>query len=143
MREEHGSFYEKFKLLLPEESQHDSNIETLVKSLSLTLSVTESDWQIGHSKVFLRRNLALKLERLAHLKVSSSARIIQHQFIRMRIRAAGSRITNWASGRLHANRRFKMRAASNLIASRWRMKVQYERLQVSERFVETSLNKTN
>jgi hypothetical protein len=49
-------------------------IEKLVYFLSKGLHVTEADWQIGPSKIFLRRELSEKLERLARLRVHAAAR---------------------------------------------------------------------
>eukprot|EP00934_Nitzschia_sp_Nitz4_P007240 Nitzschia sp. Nitz4//scaffold121_size67750//41550//50848//NITZ4_006072-RA/size67750-augustus-gene-0.40-mRNA-1//-1//CDS//3329534363//7230//frame0 len=75
LREPHQSFYNRFSVLLsPEELEEDGGIEQLVATLSKRLNVTEADWQIGHSKIFLRRELSDKLERLAKLRVHAAAR---------------------------------------------------------------------
>lgn len=78
LREEHESFYHRFSVLLNanEMDGEESGIAQLVKVLSQRLHVSDADWQIGHTKVFLRRELAEKLERLARLRVHMAARAL-------------------------------------------------------------------
>src|SRR3569623_1989757 len=63
-REDHESFYHRFSVLLNSDEEHgeETGIVQLVKVLSKRLHVTDADWQIGHSKIFLRRELAEKLD---------------------------------------------------------------------------------
>jgi len=129
LREEHGSFYDKFKLLLSSNEAEDGSIELLVSCISKRLNVSMSDWQIGHSKVFLRRTLANKLERLSYLKVTTSARTIQNLFVRMRIINAANKIVLWSQGRVHATRRWRIKTAAVTIGAAWRMKVCHEKMQ--------------
>lgn len=77
LREDHESFYGRFSVLLSQEDlEAGSGIEHLVKVLSKRLAVTDADWQIGHSKIFLRRELSDKLERLATLRVHMAVRTL-------------------------------------------------------------------
>ena len=78
LREEHESFFKRFSVLLSksELSGETTGIEQLVKVLSQRLHVTEADWQIGHSKIFLRLELANKLEKLADLRIRSAAKTL-------------------------------------------------------------------
>ncbi|EED91560.1 predicted protein, partial [Thalassiosira pseudonana CCMP1335] len=63
LREEHESFYRRFHLLLStSEAKKGDGISHLVKVLSKRLNLTDAEWQIGHSKIFLKRDLASKLE---------------------------------------------------------------------------------
>ena len=41
----------------------------MIKILSKILKITDSDWQMGHSKIYLRRDLATKLDRIVLLRV--------------------------------------------------------------------------
>jgi len=56
VREDHANFYNRFSVLLqPKDLEKGgSGIEHLVRILSQRLNVGEADWQIGHSKIFLR-----------------------------------------------------------------------------------------
>ena len=75
LQETHESFYTQFNILLDaEDCKEGEGISHLVFVLSKRLSVTDIDWQIGNSKIFLRRRLADKLERLALLRVHCAAR---------------------------------------------------------------------
>jgi myosin heavy subunit len=117
LREEHESFYNRFSiLLLPEDDA--SGIEQLVKVLSKRLNVTDADWQIGHSKIFLRRELAQNLERLSKLRVYAGARTIG-RFGRFVAHRRGSRLlVAWIRFRLHMSRMHRRdRAASRIGAS--------------------------
>ena len=77
LREDHASFYNRFHLLLnPEEAAKGEGISHLVQVLSKRLDITDADWQIGHTKIFLRRELSEKLERLAKLRVHAAARTV-------------------------------------------------------------------
>jgi myosin heavy subunit len=104
LREEHESFYERFSVLLnPEDLKRDSGeagIEQLVKVLSMRLGVSEADWQIGHSKIFLRRELSDKLERLAKLRVYRAARTLTRFGSKVARKRAGTAIAYWFRFRL-------------------------------------------
>ena len=122
LREEHESFYRRFHLLLStEEARKGDGISHLVKVLSKRLRLTDAEWQIGHSKIFLKRDLACKLELLAHLRVRTAARVVG-RFGRKIARERASRLlTAWAKLRLVLIRQRRELAATNKISSTYRM----------------------
>ena len=124
LREGHESFYNRFSVLLnPEDLAEEASIEQLVKVLSKRLAVTDVDWQIGHSKIFLRRELATKLERLSALKVHAAARIVSRfgRFVARRRAASG--LTAWARFRLHMIMKHRRdRAVTKIVATYRRSK---------------------
>ena len=55
LREDHLSFFNRFSVLLStEELGGDGGIGQLVQVISKRLKVTDVDWLIGHSKIFIR-----------------------------------------------------------------------------------------
>lgn len=124
LREEHESFYNRFSVLLSQEDlAAGSGIEYLVKVLSERLSVTEADWQIGHSKIFLRRDLSDKLERLASLRVHAAVRTIG-RFGRVVAKARVNRLlVAWVRFRLHMLKLNHQRKAVNKIAATYRARL--------------------
>jgi len=92
LREPHESFFDRFSVLLtPADMKGDdeAGIVKLVKVLSERLGVSDADWQVGHSKIFLRRELSEKLERLAKLRVQCAARTLTRFGAKMARRGAG------------------------------------------------------
>jgi myosin heavy subunit len=68
-QEDHRSFYQQFHILLSmEDTKNGKCIDHLAQVLSKRLSLSEAEWQIGHSKISLRSELASKLEVLAKLQ---------------------------------------------------------------------------
>jgi len=101
LREPHQSFFSRFAMLLgPEDWKGGKGIETLVQVLSKRLSVSDVDWQIGHSKVFLRRELSDKLERLAKLRVHAAARCLGKFGKKVVHRRLSSLLVSWVRFRL-------------------------------------------
>jgi myosin heavy subunit len=118
LREDHQSFYNRFFVLLgPSDMDGEAGIEQLVRVLSQRLSVTDADWQIGHSKIFLRRQLSDKLERLAKLRVHMAARTVGRfgKFI-MHRRLSGLLVA-WTRFRLVMLKKYQRERASTKIAS--------------------------
>ena len=67
-QEDHRSFYQQFHILLSMgDAQNCKDIEHLVQVLSKRLTLSEAEWQNGHSKIFPRSELARKLEVWAKL----------------------------------------------------------------------------
>lgn len=121
LREDHESFYNRFSVLLqPEDLGEEAGIEQLVKVLSKRLAVTDADWQIGHSKIFLRRELAAKLERLAALKVHAAARTISRFGRFVAERRASKVLSAWAHFRLHMAAKNHRDRAVNVIMATYR-----------------------
>lgn len=122
LREEHKSFYSRFCMLLnPEDFGEGAGISQLVNVLSKRLTVTEHDWQIGHSKIFLRRELADKLERLAKLKVHAAARRLGRFGRLVAQRRAAALLSVWASFRLHMLKKNREDRAATVIIALYRM----------------------
>jgi myosin heavy subunit len=119
LREEHESFFNRFSVLLnPEDLGGDTaGIVQLVQVLSKRLCVDESDWQIGHSKIFLRRELADKLERFAKLRVYSAARTIGRFARGVVYSRLSTFLTAWAHFRLHMLQQYReVRSATKIAA---------------------------
>ncbi|CAM9171877.1 unnamed protein product [Discosporangium mesarthrocarpum] len=76
----HDNFFHKYSLLEPEAS----DLPGLVGRLSKSLGVSAQDWQIGHTKIFLRRTMSDMLEALVHLRTMGAARIIQRTWKNVR-----------------------------------------------------------
>lgn len=53
------------------------NLEDMVTELSKLLKVSKDDWQMGHTKIFLRAALVDVLESLVSLRVRGAARTLQ------------------------------------------------------------------
>jgi myosin-7 len=129
LREEHESFYDRFSVLLnPEDLQgKEPSIILLVKALSKRLGVSDADWQVGHSKVFLRRKLSDKLERLAKLRVHRAARTLTAFGLRIARKRAGKFIATWICFRLQMREVWRKTNAASRITALIRGFVQYYR----------------
>eukprot|EP00980_Cylindrotheca_fusiformis_P023371 scaffold10429_cov126-Cylindrotheca_fusiformis.AAC.2 len=118
LREDHQSFYNRFSVLLgPSDMDGEGGIEQLVRVLSKRLSVTDADWQIGHSKIFLRRHLSDKLERLAKLRVHMAARTVGRFGKLVVNRRLSAFLVAWVRFRLHMLEKYRKMKASTKIAS--------------------------
>jgi myosin-7 len=122
LREEHEEFYRRFHLLLSStEAAQGEGIGHMVKVLSKRWNLTDEEWQIGHSKIFLKRDLASKLETLASLRVRAAARAVGKFGRKIARKRASNLMTAWAKFRLHLIRLHRRTAASKKIASTYRM----------------------
>lgn len=123
LREEHNSFFDQYSVLLSTDdiqNNGEDRIVHLVRVLSNRLGVSDVDWQIGHSKIFLRHELSEKLERLARLRVQTAARTLTlfgSAVVRKRIALF---LTVWAKFRLQMLGRRKLRRASAKINALYR-----------------------
>ena len=124
LREPHHSFYSRFSVLLgQDELEEDGGIEQLVNVLSKRLNVSDADWQIGHSKIFLRRELSEKLERLAKLRVHAAARCLGKFGKRLVERRLSSLLVTWVRFRLRMLATYRRhRAATKIQTVSRRMK---------------------
>lgn len=112
LREEHESFFNRFSVLMNSEDlgEDTTGIVQLVQVLSKRLHVDDSDWQIGHSKIFLRRELSDKLERFARLRVHAAARTVGRFGRSVTFTRLSTFLVAWVRFRLHVlkeNRRAK------------------------------------
>jgi myosin heavy subunit len=122
LREDHTSFYNRFCVLLGSEyMEHDVGIEELVRVLSKRLSVTDADWQIGHSKIFMRRELSEKLERLAKLRVHAAARAVGRFGKSVIYRRLSALLVAWMRFRLRMIKIHRRNRAATNIACLYRM----------------------
>lgn len=132
LREDHQSFYNRFSVLLSADDLKEGiGIDQLVKVISKRLSVTDADWQIGHSKIFLRRELSEKLERLAKLRVHRAARTLGRFGRRVAQRRASSLIVNWVKFRLVMIKKHRANRSSTKIAAAYRMHIQVKILKTA------------
>lgn len=122
LREDHESFYNRFSVLLRTEDMDEEvpGIVQLVSALSIRLNVTHADWQIGHSKIFLRHELAEKLERLAKLRVQVAARVVGRSCRRAVRRRLSYFLTSWVRFRLYMLRFYRETKAANKVAATFR-----------------------
>lgn len=132
LREAHQSFFNRFSVLLgADEMDVQVGIEQLVDILSKRLNVTDADWQIGHTKIFLRRDLSDKLERLAKLRVRRAARALGRFGRNVAQRRASTVLVAWMKFRLAMRKKYKASRASSKIAATYRMHLQVEALRAS------------
>ena len=135
LREDHASFYKRFHLLLnPEETATGEGISHLVQVISKRLDITDADWQIGHTKIFLRQELATKLETLAMLRVHVAARTIGRFGRFVAERRASKLLTAWGRLRLHMLKIYRERNAATSIQSAYRVmkeREQYKAMQIA------------
>lgn len=120
LREGHESFFERFNVLLnPGDLKEgaETSIVHLVKHLSERLGVSDADWQVGHSKIFLRRELSEKLERLVKLRVYCAARTLGKFGSKVARRGAGLFIVVWIRFRLHMLRQIRKRKAASKVCA--------------------------
>ena len=80
MREDHEDFMRRFKILSP----NSKNLRELVLYISNLFGTNEKQeknlWQIGTTKVFLKRAFSDKLEKLSRVRIKLSARKIQRAY---------------------------------------------------------------
>ena len=103
------------------EAKKGDGISHLVKVLSKRLNLTDAEWQIGHTKIFLKRELASKLEFLAHLRVHIAARIVGKFGRRVAQKRASKLLSSWGRFRVFVLRKNRKIAAVNKISSAFRM----------------------
>lgn len=128
LREEHESFYNRFSVLLSQEDlSSGAGISHLVEVLSRRLSVTDADWQIGHTKIFLRRELSEKLERLASLRVHAAVRTIGRFGRIVATNRANRVLVRWTRFRLHMLRFYRKQRAAKKISSAYRSHIYCQR----------------
>jgi myosin heavy subunit len=134
LREPHESFYNKFHILLDNKDlKAGEGIEHLVQVLSKRLSIGDVDWQIGHSKIFLRRELASKLDALTSLRVRCAARIVGRFGRLIARKRAGKLLTTWARFRLLVIHKHREYGAAAKIQSVHRMMKEFRSFETQKR----------
>lgn len=121
-REDHRSFHQRYHLLLSaKEAKSGEGIRHLVNVLSKRLSLTDAEWQIGHTKIFLKTELASKLDLMSKLRSQAAARVLTRFGRKIAHSQAGLLLTAWMRFRLALIRKRRRIAASTKIASTYRM----------------------
>ena len=124
LRETHSVMYKQFARLVP----GCKSLPDLIEKLSKMLSVDEREWQMGVSKVFMRKSMADKLNRLLELRCRLGSRTIQRAWTRVRQYRAAVRLQAFVRC-TQARRRFRAVVTGVLATqSLWRMRtlrVQY------------------
>ncbi|GLE01599.1 hypothetical protein PINS_up010429 [Pythium insidiosum] len=88
LREDHDVFFYDYQVLAPDAE----NVNELVEHISTMLGSGKDQWQVGKSKVFLKRTVALKLRQLQSLRCKAAARILQKWCRNLKAKAAAIRI---------------------------------------------------
>merc|ERR1712147_195633 len=105
-QEAHESFYYRFQILMQlEDTQKREGIDQLFRSLSKSLNTTKRDWQVGHSKVFLKQEFATKLETLVLVRTQHAARIIGRFGMMVVTARAVNLISAWTRFRTHMRKK--------------------------------------
>lgn len=73
LREDHDVFFYDYQALAPEAE----NIGELIEEISTMLGAGKDQWQLGKTKVFLKRTVAFKLRKLEVLRSKAAARTLQ------------------------------------------------------------------
>ncbi|KAL7556939.1 hypothetical protein ACA910_005291 [Epithemia clementina (nom. ined.)] len=134
LREDHESFYKRFSVLLHSEddAEGEAGIENLVRVLSKRLHVTDADWQIGHTKIFLRHELADKLERMTDLRVRTAARTLCRFTEKVVHTRLSKLLVAWVRFRLKMLKHYREAKAASLVAAwvrRCKESSKYKKLQ--------------
>ncbi|RYG68618.1 hypothetical protein EON64_04790, partial [archaeon] len=99
LRIDHKEFFHKFSCLHP--TSH--TLQELVRHLSLLLSVSDESWQVGASKIFLKRDMSYRLEKLLWLRWNVSTRLLQKLFrksiMKKRIKFVQAQLMGFAARR--------------------------------------------
>lgn len=134
LREEHNSFFDHYSVLLTAadiQNNSEDRIVHLVRVLSDRLGVSDADWQVGHSKIFLRHELSEKLERLARLRVQTAARTLTKFGSAVVVKRCALFLTAWAKLRVQMLGKRKLRRASAKINALYRGNRQRRKYQAS------------
>ena len=113
MRESHTTFVKLYSKLSPE----SKTIVELVQNLSKKLRINAQDCQIGHTKVFMRKAMSDKLQRLLKLRGKVAARIIQSNWRHHRRQVSATKLqARWRCYSNHTSYK-RMRASAIKIQS--------------------------
>ena len=133
LREDHEGFYARFCILL-DSRDRGKGIVHLVQVLSQRLKLTDAEWQIGHSRIFLRYELSSKLEILVNLRIRAAARVLKRFGRNVAEQRAAKLLTAWAIYRIHRLRKYYAALAAAVIAASFR-KVRDRKRYLAKQFV--------
>ncbi|GAB9472769.1 Myosin-i heavy chain [Globisporangium polare] len=88
LREDHDVFFYDYQSLAPQAE----TIGELVEEISDMLGAGKDQWQLGKTKVFLKRTVALKLRKLEVLRCKAAARTLQKWCRNMKLTDAAIKI---------------------------------------------------
>ena len=108
-RQPHKEFFKRYLPLEPS----CRTLQQLVDFLSNMLNVHDESWQVGTTKLFIKRLMSEKLDRLLWVRYASSSRRIQRAWGRMRRSLAATNIQKIARKFL-AVKKFKKIVQSTL-----------------------------
>ena len=108
LREDHAHFFARHRFLAP----RAKNVGELVGALSRLLRVSRGDWQIGHTKLFLKTAIARKLSALVVSRLRAAARAAQRAWRARRARLAAGRVQRHWRVRRAVARSLRSRAAA-------------------------------
>ena len=92
----HRDFFVRYSRIEPS----CSTLVELVESLSKSLGVGAEAWQVGTTKIFLRKEMSDKLERVLYVRLSGCCRIIQRFWRYMIARSLALKVqTKWRGRR--------------------------------------------
>ena len=125
LRMEHESFLKTYGIL----SMKDS-LAGLITALTSELKLTSEEWQIGHTKIFLKTQLMEQLNMMVNLKIRYSVRRLQRFGRKVAEERCGRLITAWAKLRLVLRRKRKRRLACVTIQKVWRGYLEWKQFQI-------------
>ncbi|DAZ92418.1 TPA: hypothetical protein N0F65_000202 [Lagenidium giganteum] len=88
LREDHDVFFYDYQTLTPQAE----SIGELMEEISSMLGAGKEQWQLGKSKVFLKRDMAFKLRKLEILRCKAAARTLQKWARNLQLADAAVRI---------------------------------------------------
>ncbi|OWZ22450.1 Myosin [Phytophthora megakarya] len=132
LREDHDVFFYDYQSLAPDAE----NIKELVEEISSILGAGKEEWQLGKTKVFLKRVMAFKLRKLEMLRCKSAARAIQ-KWVRNMARAEAAIKIQTKARQFVAKRRLqRLRRSAYRVMYILRMRVamsKYQRIRAEYR----------
>ncbi|KAJ8561807.1 hypothetical protein ON010_g7874 [Phytophthora cinnamomi] len=127
LREDHDVFFYDYQSLAPDAE----NVKELVEEISSMLGAGKEEWQLGKTKVFLKRAMAFKLRKLEVLRCKSAARAIQ-KWVRNMARAEAAIVIQTKARQFVAKRQLqRLRRSAYRLMYILRMRVamtKYQRL---------------
>jgi len=93
-REDHATFYHRFSIF---KENPNTSIEKLVILLCKLVGASKNDVQIGHSKVFMKEDLATILDFIVLYRVKATARYLKRFGQRVTRRYATRVLTTWVT----------------------------------------------
>ncbi|KAE8889740.1 Myosin-I heavy chain [Phytophthora fragariae] len=132
LREDHDVFFYDYQSLAPDAE----NIKELVEEISSMLGAGKEEWQLGKTKVFLKRAMAFKLRKLEMLRCKSAARAIQ-KWVRNMARAEAAIVIQTKARQFVAKRQLqRLRRSAYRVMYILRMRVamsKYQRMRAEHR----------